>query len=567
MEDDKQNEGKGLTRRQALKASGLALGGLAVGGALIGSEIVRADGQACSEGINPDESCQDSCPPGPVCHWTSSARAQRYSYFQHLPKFNPFNSSSSTKIAEMKPDEMRITFMGSGFPPPRKAQQMMSVFVEVGWDGVKPLDQFVFDAGAGVVANYSAMNVGFSRMDKVFITHLHGDHMSDVTHIYCFGPSADRKSPLYVWGPSRSNFVWTDPRTGTTYPQYRDGTADYCLALRQACRWHTESFSFQNTSYSAWQDPIASGKWQVPKTSSGALPSAVLDTAADGTLIADPEGDGFAIVPVELNWQTVGGIAYFNESTRVKITYFPVIHTRRGSIGYKLEWWPPGTDMNDPSQALSMIYTGDTKVESNCVNAATNDGHGVDVLVHEMIVPAQVYTMKSAYSDDIGSFPVNNPNVELLANIQASSHSPQGPFGYLLGLITPRPRLTVATHFPVADDTVSCAMKSVQEHFPNELVYQGNNAPPPKRNPVRITWAFDLMVINVSKDKIVERQAKVSDFTFSPWENYPEGYSDSMNYPKYDYADGSENPYAQIDTSTQLPDCTFNSCNYRDDGY
>ena len=103
--------------------------------------------------------------------------------------------------------------MGSGFPPPRRAQQMMSVFVEVGWNDKTqmPLDQFVFDCGAGVVSNYGAMNVGYGRMDKVFIAHLHGDHMSDLTHIYCFGPSADRKSPLYVWGPSRSNFAWTDP--------------------------------------------------------------------------------------------------------------------------------------------------------------------------------------------------------------------------------------------------------------------------------------------------------------------------------------------------------------------
>ncbi|MDR3557271.1 MAG: hypothetical protein P4L55_21150 [Syntrophobacteraceae bacterium] len=115
MEDDKQNEGKGLTRRQALKASGLALGGLAVGGALIGSERARADGQACSEVTNSDESCQDSCPPGPVCHWTSSARARRYSYFQNLPqtvllerqsKVSDFTFSLWENYPEGYPDSM-----------------------------------------------------------------------------------------------------------------------------------------------------------------------------------------------------------------------------------------------------------------------------------------------------------------------------------------------------------------------------------------------------------------------------------------------------------------------------
>ena len=203
--------------------------------ALIGAEMATVDGKMC----------QDHCPPGPVCYWKNSSRAQRYFYFNGLSEFHPFDFSNPTTIAPLGRNEMRITFMGSAIPPPRKAQQMMSVFVEVGWDGCKPLDQFVFDAGTGVVANYDAMNVGFSRMDKIFLTHLHGDHLSDVTHIYDFGPSGDRKSPLYIWGPTRSHFVWTDPRTGTTYPEYRDGTADYCLALRQANRWHTESFSFQ----------------------------------------------------------------------------------------------------------------------------------------------------------------------------------------------------------------------------------------------------------------------------------------------------------------------------------
>ena len=572
MEDDKEKEVKGLTRRQALKASGLALGGLAVGGALIGAEVAKVHGEACS-----DESCQDCCPPGPVCYWKSPDRAQQYSYFARLPHFYPFDFSNTATTLANNENQMRISFMGSIFPPPRKAQQLMSIFVEVGWDGAKPLDNFVFDCGSGVVANYGAMNVGLGRMDKVFITHLHGDHMSDLTHIYDFGPSGDRKSPLYVWGPGRSGFVYTDPRTNITYPTYRDGTADFCLALRQANRWHTESFSFQNTSYSDWQDPIAGGTWIVPNYPSNSLmsgqPSAVVDTAQNGTSIPDPPGDAFALVPIELDWTKLGevpgdNVAYKNTTTGVIITHFPVIHTREGSIGYKLEWWLTPFDTGDETKPhLTMIFTGDTKVESNCVNQAINGGQGVDVLIHEMIVPAQVYTMKSAYSDDIQDFPIDSPGVQQIATVYNSSHSPQGAFGYFLSQISPRPRLTVATHFPVADDTVSCAMKSVREHFPKEVVYQGNQPPPLAKNPVRITWSFDLMVINVTQDKIVEQKAEVSDFGFTPWVNYPAGYKTSANPPKYDYSNGSPNPYAQIDISTQLPDCTGSTCNYRDDGY
>jgi len=556
MDDSKKTEPTGLTRRDALKISGLALGGLAIGGALTGSETGKAQA---------GDNCACDCYPDVPCTWTENPdQTQQYSYFQNLPPFYPFDSSNSTKIAPLGENEMRITFMGSGFPPPRRAQQMMSVFVEVGWDGTKPLDQFVFDCGTGVVSNYGAMNVGFSRMDKVFIAHLHGDHMGDLTQIYCFGPSADRKSPLYVWGPKRSNFVYTDP-SGKVWPKYKDGTADYCLALRQACRWHTESFSFQTTSYPTYPalSTIASN-WGLPY-----VPSPVVDTDINGNHIHDPDDDAYAIIPIELDWVN-GGVAYNNPKTGVKITYFPVIHTRRGAIGYKLEWTPPGG-----GNPITMIYSSDTKPEYNCVNQAINGGKGVDVLIHEMIVPAQVYTMKSLYTDVLP--PLTDPNVEALATIEASSHSPQGGFGYLLSLINPRPRLTVATHFPVANDTIACAMESVQEHFPNAVVYQGNNAPCPTKGhpnkPVRITWSFDLMVINVSKTQIVEHQAVVSDFSFSPWENYPVLPAD-MNPPKY-WTWGSaagqkvSNPYAQIDLTTEIPACKCNTgpCNYNDDGY
>jgi ribonuclease Z len=569
MDDVKKTEPKGLTRREAIKVSGLALGGLAIGGALTGSEMGKAQtGDTCT------------CPPGPACSWTEQPQlTQQYSYFRNLPPFYPFDSSNSTKIAPLGQNEMRITFMGSCFPPPRRAQQLMSIFVEVGWDGAKPLDQFVFDCGAGVVSNYGAMNVGLGRMDKVFIAHLHGDHMSDLTHIYCFGPSADRKSPLYVWGPTRSNFIYTDP-SSKVWPQYKDGTADYCLALRQACRWHTESFSFQTTSYPTY--PALSTiktSWGLPS-----VPSPVVDTDIYGHPIYDSPNDAFALIPIELDWTKTGldlnnvpnndNIAYNNTTTGVKITHFPVIHTRRGAIGYKLEWTPPGG-----GNPITMIYTSDTKPEYNCVNQAINKNQhgvaqGVDVFIHDMIVPAQVYAMKSSYTDVLP--PLNSPGVEQLATIEASSHSPQGSFGYLLSLINPLPRLTVATHFPVANDTVACAMKSVQEHFPNAVVYQGNTAPPRRTyskpgNPVRITWSFDLMVINVSKNQIVEQQAVVSDFSFSPWENYPVLPAD-MNPPKYwtwGLMAGQEvsDPYAQIDITTEIPACNAGNCNYNDDGY
>ncbi|NCC50612.1 MAG: MBL fold metallo-hydrolase [Spartobacteria bacterium] len=414
----------------------------------------------------------------------------------------------------------------------------MSVFVEVGWSndpsdlvyGGRARDQFVFDCGAGVSANYAAGKVGFRRMDKVFINHLHGDHMSDLTHIYCFGPAADRKSPLYIWGQSPSGVE--SPTNSGIY--YDDGVSNFCALLREACRWHTESFSFQTTSYT---------NYNVPTRTSWGLPHDPIPVGQDA-----PD-DAYAMVPIQLPWNEIG-VAYSNQATGVKITHYPVIHARKGSMGYKLEWQTPdGTN-------LTMVYSSDTKPETNSVNQAINGGKGVDVFIHEMVVPPSVWTYKNMGLN--APPPTNSPlyetyleGVEELTTVQNSSHTPQGAFGYLLSLIQPKPRLTVACHFPVADDTVASALQSVQAH--TNVVFGED-----------LTWAFDLLVVRVFPDRVEQYRSVGSDYAFNPPVQLP---SEPMNTPKYHDAEGNSDPYAQIDLSTQIPAVEGGVTNYRIDGF
>jgi ribonuclease Z len=363
------------------------------------------------------------------------------------------------------------------------------------------------------------MGVGFARMDKIFLNHLHGDHMSDLTHIYCFGPSGDRKSPLYVFGPGPSGV--RSPRP--PYPVYDDGTNALCGHLREALRWHSESFSFQPTSYRGYRRPTQQS-WGLP-----VHPTPVSD---------DPWDDAYAMVPIELNWRKVGGVAYNNPTTGVKITHFPVIHCRKGSLGYKLEW-----------NGLSMIYTSDTKPETNTILQASNGGQGVDVLIHEMVVPPEVWAMENSHFSQLGSGPLWKQAVDQLTAVQDSSHTPQGAFGHLLSQINPRPRLTVATHFPVSDDTIACALESIHQHCGDI----GTDIS--KLGEYGLTWSFDLMVIRVkagngiSKPDIQQFRATVLDYGFSPIVQPAPGRT---NPPKYHNPDGSMDAYAQIDLSTAV---------------
>ena len=236
-----------LSRRDFLMASGVALGGLSLGGAVAGAGLGKAlTTQQCG-----DNGCGYPVDP---------ESTQRYSYPKRLKKFK------RDMQPDLAADEMRITFLGTGSPPGRLAQQLMSIFVEVGpWvpdpgGGFgKATDSFVFDCGAGCLANYAALGISYSRMDKVFLSHLHGDHMSDLTMLYCFGPVCDRKWPLYVWGQGPSG---VENPSGSP-KHYDDGLNAYCSHFREAMRWHTEGQSYLPTTYPGYQIPTQQ-HWNTP---------------------------------------------------------------------------------------------------------------------------------------------------------------------------------------------------------------------------------------------------------------------------------------------------------------
>lgn len=446
--------------------------------------------------------------------WTASGHANaagptdQNSYFTALKPYVPGEEPLGA-------EDMRICFLGSWYSP-RLAQACNSVFIEVGGGpGGTAADQFVFDCGSGVVARYFAMGIPLSRMDKIFLTHLHADHMSDLTHIYCFGPAYDRKTPLYVWGPTKSNLTYTDP-DGNVRGPYDDGTRDYCGLLREAACWHSESFSFQTTAFA---DP----DYRVPAWS---CPN------ADPTAPPKDLRDAYELVSFELDWTKEGqadrdNVAYYNPESGVTITHFPAVHARQGSISYKLEW-----------KGLSVIFTGDTKPNNYVVRQAT---HGVDVLIHEMTPSPEVWVEKftGLQPGDDGYEVV----LEDFRNVQDSSHTEQKMFGYILSLLEVPPRVAVGTHFPATDDTIRPALEDIRRYYP-----EGD-----------VTVATDLMVINVSKKAIEQRRAVVSDYVWAPPSD-PAVLSAAYETPKYwTYGvDGNGNqikvgdPYAQLDPQADV---------------
>jgi ribonuclease Z len=172
--------------------------------------------------------------------------------------------------------EIRVTVLGSGNPPPTRAQASGSILVEVGnAEG----DMFIFDVGSGSLANFMCLGLPINSLDKVFLTHLHADHTADLITLFGSFRKAGRQGPLRVWGGDGS-----EPKFGTRMA---------LGAIEAACAWDTESTR-----------GFAS---------------------EESTVLVGAEFDA-----------SVMSVVY--EHNGVTITAFPVIHNLHGAVGYRVDF-------------------------------------------------------------------------------------------------------------------------------------------------------------------------------------------------------------------------------------
>jgi ribonuclease Z len=177
-------------------------------------------------------------------------------------------------------DEMRITACGTWGPAPLRIAQAASCMLVQTGNG----ETFIFDIGPGTVGNLFALGVHPSQLDKVFITHLHLDHIGAIFPLFDAMGWA-RNTPLNLWGSS-----------GFT-PEL--GVEAFAQNVRKASEWH-----IQNK-----QAILAQGGMQI------------VAHEFDYSLFS-PEN------PRQLIY----------DENDVKIYAFPVVHALAGSVGYRLEW-------------------------------------------------------------------------------------------------------------------------------------------------------------------------------------------------------------------------------------
>ncbi|MGI9523146.1 MAG: guanitoxin biosynthesis MBL fold metallo-hydrolase GntH [Hyphomicrobiaceae bacterium] len=307
---------------------------------------------------------------------------------------------------ELAKDEIRVIACGTGLPAARRGQAATCFLIETG-NG----DKFLFDIGTGSMANLAALMIPYQYLDKVFLSHLHTDHMGDILGLWAGGWTAGRPNALRVWGPSGAT-----PEMGTKYAM------EHFLKF---VNWDKVTREYKITP----------------------IPGLVETT--------------------EFDYRKENQIVY--QENGVTIRSYPAIHTGDGPVSYSLEYG-----------GMKVFFSGDTVPNKWYVKYAK----GSDLAIHESFqTPQQLVDF------------YNQPP-QLAWRACCEFHTSPQSFGKIMSEV--KPRHAVAFHFFNDEGTRYGIYQGIRETYGGPL-----------------SMGTDMMVWNITKDKITERMAVSTDDAWS----------------------------------------------------
>jgi len=90
---------------------------------------------------------------------------------------------------------MKIITLGTGAAVP--TLQRGHPATALWWEG----KYFLFDCGEATQIQFRRGGIKFSKLDSIFITHLHGDHILGIMGLLMSLELANREKPLFIYGP------------------------------------------------------------------------------------------------------------------------------------------------------------------------------------------------------------------------------------------------------------------------------------------------------------------------------------------------------------------------------
>ena len=91
--------------------------------------------------------------------------------------------------------EMKIILLGTAGAIPSSTRKLISTLV------IRDGELFFFDTGEGVQQTLMNLKIGMNKSTRIFVTHMHGDHIFGLLGLIQTMSLLTRDKPLYVYGP------------------------------------------------------------------------------------------------------------------------------------------------------------------------------------------------------------------------------------------------------------------------------------------------------------------------------------------------------------------------------